>query len=42
MFHDFRNDVCRNLVCSDLLGIDIQADNMVINFDVLKNAETYC
>ena len=43
MFHDFRNGVCRNLVCSDLLtrGIDIQAVNVVINFDFPKNAETY-
>ena len=42
-FHDFRNGVCRNLVCSDLLtrGIDIQAVNVVINFDFPKNAETY-
>lgn len=33
----------RNLVCSDLLtrGIDIQAVNVVINFDFPKNAETY-
>jgi len=43
VFHDFRNAVCRNLVCSDLLtrGIDIQAVNVVINFDFPKNAETY-
>lgn len=43
IFHDFRNGVCRNLVCSDLLtrGIDIQAVNVVINFDFPKNAETY-
>lgn len=43
VFHDFRNGVCRNLVCSDLLtrGIDIQAVNVVINFDLPKNAETY-
>ena len=43
VFHDFRNGVCRNLVCSDLLtrGIDIQAVNIVINFDFPKNAETY-
>jgi ATP-dependent RNA helicase DDX6/DHH1 len=33
----------RNRVCSDLLtrGIDIQAVNVVINFDFPKNAETY-
>lgn len=43
VFHDFRNGICRNLVCSDLLtrGIDIQAVNVVINFDFPKNAETY-
>lgn len=43
VFHDFRAGVCRNLVCSDLLtrGIDIQAVNVVINFDFPKNAETY-
>lgn len=36
VFHDFRNGACRNLVCSDLLtrGIDIQAVNVVINFDL--------
>jgi ATP-dependent RNA helicase DDX6/DHH1 len=43
VFHDFRNGVCRNLVCSDLLtrGIDIQAVNVVINFDFPRHAETY-
>ncbi|KAI0701388.1 eukaryotic translation initiation factor 4A-like protein [Cytidiella melzeri] len=43
VFHDFRKGVCRNLVCSDLLtrGIDIQAVNVVINFDLPKNSETY-
>lgn len=43
VFHDFRQGVCRNLVCSDLLtrGIDIQAVNVVINFDFPKTAETY-
>lgn len=43
VFHDFRNGAMRNLVCSDLLtrGIDIQAVNVVINFDFPKNAETY-
>ncbi|KAI5298307.1 DExD/H-box ATP-dependent RNA helicase dhh1, partial [Ascosphaera atra] len=43
VFHDFRNGICRNLVCSDLLtrGIDIQAVNVVINFDFPRNAETY-
>jgi ATP-dependent RNA helicase DDX6/DHH1 len=43
VFHDFRNGNTRVLVCSDLLtrGIDIQAVNVVINFDFPKNAETY-
>lgn len=43
VFHDFRNGICRNLVCSDLFtrGIDIQAVNVVVNFDFPKNAETY-
>ncbi|KAL6785461.1 hypothetical protein ACKKBG_A00335 [Auxenochlorella protothecoides x Auxenochlorella symbiontica] len=43
VFHDFRNGNCRNLVSSDLFtrGIDIQAVNVVINFDFPKNAETY-
>lgn len=43
VFHDFRAGQCRNLVCSDLFtrGIDIQAVNVVINFDYPKNAETY-
>ncbi|KAJ3690269.1 hypothetical protein LUZ61_019433 [Rhynchospora tenuis] len=43
VFHDFRNGACRNLVCTDLFtrGIDIQAVNVVINFDFPKNAETY-
>lgn len=43
VFHDFRHGNCRNLVCSDLLtrGIDIQAVNVVINFDFPRNAETY-
>ncbi len=43
VFHDFRNGVSRNLVCSDVLarGIDIQAVNVVINFDFPKNSETY-
>ncbi|KAI9326878.1 P-loop containing nucleoside triphosphate hydrolase protein [Obelidium mucronatum] len=43
VFHDFRNGRTRHLVCSDLLtrGIDIQAVNVVINFDFPKNAETY-
>jgi len=43
VFHDFRQGNCRNLVCSDLItrGIDIQAVNVVINFDFPKNSETY-
>eukprot|EP01121_Diplochlamys_sp_Union-15-3_P001689 TRINITY_DN11472_c0_g1_i1.p1 TRINITY_DN11472_c0_g1~~TRINITY_DN11472_c0_g1_i1.p1 ORF type:complete len:418 (-),score=69.18 TRINITY_DN11472_c0_g1_i1:78-1331(-) len=43
VFHDFRNGACRNLVSSDLFtrGIDIQAVNVVINFDLPKNSETY-
>jgi len=43
VFHDFRNGVCRNLVSSDLFtrGIDIQAVNVVINFDFPKYSETY-
>jgi len=43
VFHDFRGGACRNLVSSDLFtrGIDIQAVNVVINFDFPKNSETY-
>ncbi|KAF3847422.1 hypothetical protein F7725_020450, partial [Dissostichus mawsoni] len=43
VFHDFRNGLCRNLVCTDLFtrGIDIQAVNVVINFDFPKLGETY-
>lgn len=43
VFHDFRSGQCRNLVCSDLFtrGIDIQAVNVVINFDFPRNSETY-
>lgn len=43
VFHDFRAGLCRNLVCSDLFtrGIDVQAVNVVINFDFPKMAETY-
>ncbi|KAI8775496.1 ATP-dependent RNA helicase cgh-1 [Biomphalaria glabrata] len=43
VFHDFRKGLCRNLVCSDLFtrGIDIQAVNVVINFDFPKHSETY-
>mmetsp|Transcript_26782 Transcript_26782/g.67171 ORF Transcript_26782/g.67171 Transcript_26782/m.67171 type:complete len:421 (-) Transcript_26782:1013-2275(-) len=43
VFHDFRRGACRNLVSSDLCtrGIDIQAVNVVINFDFPKTSETY-
>eukprot|EP00299_Pterocystis_sp_00344_P002410 c12721_g1_i1.p1 GENE.c12721_g1_i1~~c12721_g1_i1.p1 ORF type:complete len:431 (+),score=83.06 c12721_g1_i1:40-1293(+) len=43
VFHDFRNGGCRNLVSSDLCtrGIDIQAVNVVINFDFPRASETY-
>lgn len=43
VFQDFRGGKCRNLVSSDLFtrGIDIQAVNVVINFDFPKNSETY-
>jgi len=43
VFHDFRAGLCRNLVCTDLFtrGIDIQAVNVVINFDFPKMSETY-
>lgn len=43
VFHEFRNGATRHLVSSDLFtrGIDIQAVNVVINFDFPKNAETY-
>jgi len=43
VFHDFRAGETRNLVCSDLMtrGIDIQAVNVVINFDFPHTAEAY-
>eukprot|EP01059_Diplonema_ambulator_P032008 TRINITY_DN606_c0_g1_i1.p1 TRINITY_DN606_c0_g1~~TRINITY_DN606_c0_g1_i1.p1 ORF type:complete len:416 (+),score=135.98 TRINITY_DN606_c0_g1_i1:51-1298(+) len=43
VFHDFRQGVCRTLVCSDLFtrGIDIPSVNVVINFDFPRNSETY-
>lgn len=43
VFHDFRQGSCRHLVCSDLFtrGIDVQAVNVVINFDFPRNSETY-
>ena len=42
-FTFFTQGLCRNLVCSDLFtrGIDIQAVNVVINFDFPRMAETY-
>ncbi|KAK1352832.1 DEAD-box ATP-dependent RNA helicase 8 [Heracleum sosnowskyi] len=43
VFHDFRSGACRNLVCAGLFtgGIDVQAVNVIINFDFPRNAETY-
>jgi len=43
VFHDFRSNECKNLVCSDLFtrGIDIPSVNVVINFDFPKHSETY-
>jgi ATP-dependent RNA helicase DDX6/DHH1 len=43
VFHDFRCGACRHLVSSDLCtrGIDIQAVNVVINFDFPRTSETY-
>lgn len=43
VFHDFSIGKTRHLVCSDLLtrGIDIQAVNVVINFDFPKHSESY-
>ena len=43
VFNAFRKGEARNLVCTDLLtrGIDVQAVNVVFNFDFPKNAETY-
>ena len=43
VYHDFRNNACRCLVCSDLMtrGIDIPNVNVVINFDFPKSSETY-
>lgn len=43
VFHDFRKGATRHLVCTDLFtrGIDIQAVNVVINFDFPDTAETY-
>ena len=43
VYHDFRHNACRCLVCSDLMtrGIDIPNVNVVINFDFPKSSETY-
>lgn len=43
IFHDFKQGAFRVLVSSDLCtrGIDVQAVNVVINFDFPKNSETY-
>eukprot|EP00003_Mantamonas_plastica_P016908 TRINITY_DN282_c0_g2_i3.p1 TRINITY_DN282_c0_g2~~TRINITY_DN282_c0_g2_i3.p1 ORF type:complete len:442 (-),score=147.48 TRINITY_DN282_c0_g2_i3:1199-2422(-) len=43
VFHEFRQGAVRHLVTSDLFtrGIDVEAVNVVINFDFPKNAETY-
>jgi len=45
VFHQFREGKkkCRFLICTDLItrGIDVQAVNVVINFDFPKAAETY-
>nr|WCZ58324.1 DEAD-box ATP-dependent RNA helicase 8 [Paratrimastix eleionoma] len=43
VFHDFRNGASRHLVCSDLFtrGIDVPSVNVVINFDLPHNSETY-
>ncbi|EGF77881.1 hypothetical protein BATDEDRAFT_20569 [Batrachochytrium dendrobatidis JAM81] len=41
VFHDFRSGKTRHLVYLLTRGIDIQAVNVVINFDFPKNAETY-
>lgn len=43
VFHDFREGKCCTLVTTDLCtrGIDIQAVNVVINFDFPRSGETY-
>ena len=43
VFNEFRQGLCRNLVCSDLFtrGIDVQAVNVVINFDLPRMPEAY-
>eukprot|EP01013_Petalomonas_cantuscygni_P006021 TRINITY_DN1686_c0_g3_i1.p1 TRINITY_DN1686_c0_g3~~TRINITY_DN1686_c0_g3_i1.p1 ORF type:complete len:539 (+),score=74.89 TRINITY_DN1686_c0_g3_i1:143-1618(+) len=43
VFHQFRAGRCRHLVCSDVFarGIDVQAVNVVINFDFPRTSETY-
>lgn len=43
VFRDFRKGLCRTLVCTDLPtpGIDIQAVNVAVNFDLPKDGEAY-
>jgi ATP-dependent RNA helicase DDX6/DHH1 len=43
VFHSFRQNECRFLVCTDIFtrGIDIKALNVVINFDFPRSANTY-
>jgi len=43
VFHEFTSGKCRTLVCSDVFarGIDVQAVNVVINFDFPRTSETY-
>jgi ATP-dependent RNA helicase DDX6/DHH1 len=43
VFHEFRQGASRHLVSSDLFtrGIDVQAVNVVINFDFPRNSESY-
>ena len=44
VFHEFRKGSCRHLVCSDLFtrGIDVQAVNVVINFDFPRVSAWSC
>lgn len=43
VFHSFRQNECRYLVCTDIFtrGIDIKSLNVVINFDFPRSANTY-
>eukprot|EP00055_Hartaetosiga_balthica_P011130 m.49712 g.49712 ORF g.49712 m.49712 type:complete len:409 (-) comp7464_c3_seq1:176-1402(-) len=43
IFEQFREGKCRHLVCTDLFtrGIDVEAVNVVINFDFPSSPETY-